>query len=82
MSKQSHTMSLVESGVNIVVGYSLNFFLNLYLFQWLLGVTIPVRENLIMGAIFTVVSLVRSFGLRRVFEHLRVRHHVTLSSSL
>jgi hypothetical protein len=33
----------------------------------------PIADNLLIGIIFTVVSLVRSFTVRRVFEAARVR---------
>ena len=34
---------------------------------------LSVRQNLKMGAVFTVVSIARSFALRRLFEAIRVR---------
>jgi hypothetical protein len=45
--------------------------------QWtvfrLLGLRATLQENLVIGLIFTAVSLVRSYLLRRAFEGLRVR---------
>jgi hypothetical protein len=38
----------------------------------LFGVTISVTDNLLIGSIFTGISLLRSFALRRVFEALRM----------
>jgi hypothetical protein len=32
-----------------------------------------LTDNLMIGLIFTVVSILRSFALRRVFEAVRVR---------
>jgi hypothetical protein len=37
------------------------------------GLHTTLAQNLKMGAIFTVVSIVRSFALRRVFEAIRMR---------
>ena len=45
--------------------------------QWLVfplfGLHATLQENLLIGLIFTAVSLVRSYVLRRAFEALRVR---------
>ena len=37
------------------------------------GLHTTLAQNLKMGAIFTVVSIARSFALRRVFEAIRMR---------
>ena len=37
------------------------------------GLYASLAQNAAIGAIFTVVSIVRSYCLRRVFERLRVR---------
>jgi hypothetical protein len=39
----------------------------------LFGLSTTLAENLAMGAIFTVVSIARSFTLRRLFEAVRLR---------
>jgi hypothetical protein len=36
------------------------------------GLTATLAENMAMGAIFTVVSIARSYCLRRTFEALRM----------
>ncbi len=65
---QTRRGSLLESLVNILVGYSINFVANLLIFP-LFGWHISTRENLTMGVIYTGISLVRSYGLRRFFNH-------------
>ena len=37
-----------------------------------LGMHLRAGQNVFIAGVFTVVSLVRSFVLRRLFEHLRV----------
>jgi hypothetical protein len=69
--KQSKTMSLVESVANIIIGYGLAVGTQFIVFPWF-GMRVGVIENLGIGLIFTVVSLVRSYSLRRVFEWVRV----------
>ena len=68
--KQSRTMSLVESLTNVAVGYGIAVITQLLVFP-LFGLSTTLAENLAMGAIFTVVSIARSFTLRRLFEMLR-----------
>jgi hypothetical protein len=70
--KQSRAMSLVESGANILVGYALAVGVQFAIFPWF-GIRVGVVENLGIGLAFTAVSLVRSYALRRFFEHMRGR---------
>lgn len=64
---QTRRGSLLESLVNILVGYSINFVANLLIFP-LFGWHISTRENLTLGVLYTGISLVRSYGLRRFFN--------------
>ena len=68
---QSRWMSLVEAATNIVVGYGLAILTQVLVFP-LFGLSVSLGENLGIGAVFTVVSLVRSFVLRRIFNGLSV----------
>ena len=77
--KQSLWMSLVESIANVVVGYVVAVGAQLMVFP-LFGMHATLRDNLMIGLIFTGVSLVRSFLLRRVFETLRFRQAKNSSS--
>ena len=77
--KQSLWMSFVESISNVVVGYVVAVGAQLVVFP-LFGLHATLRENLMIGLIFTGVSLVRSFLLRRVFENLRLRQAKSSSS--
>jgi hypothetical protein len=67
MKAQSRVMSFVESCSNIAVGFIINFFAQIVVFHTL-GIYVSVSENLAIGAIFTFISLVRSFVLRRWFN--------------
>lgn len=70
--KQSRVMSLVESLANVAVGYGLAVVTQLLVFP-LFGLHTTLEQNLTIGAIFTVVSIARSFALRRLFEVIRMR---------
>ena len=68
--KQTRWMSFVESVANVLVGYGVAVLTQMLVFP-LFGLRASVSDNLVIGVIFTVVSLARSFTLRRVFESLR-----------
>lgn len=70
-TKQLRAMSLVESLANVIVGYGLAVITQLLVFP-LFGLHTTLEQNLTIGAIFTVVSITRSFALRRLFEAIRV----------
>ena len=69
---QSRWMSFVESMANIAVGYGIAVLTQVIVLPQF-GLHASLSENLALGGIFTCVSLVRSFALRRLFEAVRVR---------
>ena len=69
--KQSRAMSLVESVANVIVGYGVAVVTQILIFPTF-GLHTTFAQNLKMGAIFTVVSIARSYVLRRLFERIRV----------
>ena len=78
--KQSRVMSLVESLVNVLVGYGVAVATQMLVFP-LFGLTVTLTENLLIGSIFTAISVVRSYALRRGFEALRVRQTAHLPTA-
>jgi len=70
--KQSRRMSLVEAVANVAIGYFVAVVAQLVVFP-LFGLHASLADNLLIGALFTVVSIVRSYALRRLFEEIRVR---------
>ena len=70
--KQSRLMSLVEAVANVLVGYGVAVVTQIMIFP-IFGLQTTLAQNLKMGAIFTVVSIARSFALRRGFEAIRMR---------
>lgn len=67
---QSRIASLTESFANIVVGYGVAVASQAVMFPWF-GINVSIGDNLLMGLVFTAVSLVRSYSLRRLFERFR-----------
>lgn len=64
---QSRIGSLIESFVNIAIGYGVAVASQLAIFP-LFGIVIPLSDNLMIGLWFTVISLVRSYVVRRAFN--------------
>jgi hypothetical protein len=75
---QTRLQSLIESGANIAIGYAVAVLSQLLIFPWF-GVLLPLQDNLIIGAWFTVISLARSYLLRRGFNWLHQRKPEELS---
>ena len=68
--KQSRLMSMVEAITNVVVGYGVAVVTQILIFP-IFGLQTTLGQNLAMGGIFTGVSMVRSYLLRRLFERIR-----------
>jgi hypothetical protein len=68
--RQSRLMSLVEAVANVVVGYGIAVAMQLVLFPTF-GLAVSLRQSLAIGVVFTLVSVVRSYLLRRILEALR-----------
>ncbi len=68
--RQSRRMSLTEAIANVVIGYILAVATQVAMFP-LFGIRIAISDDLAIGAVFAMVSLLRGFVLRRVFERLR-----------
>lgn len=69
---QTRTQSAVESVVNVAIGYCVALASQLAIFP-LFGIHIPFTDNLLIGAWFTVISIARSYALRRWFNRRACR---------
>lgn len=70
-TRQSHLMSAIESATNVAVGFFVALLAQILVFP-IFGIYVPMQDNILIGAIFTAVSLIRSYILRRLFEAIRV----------
>lgn len=64
---QSRRASMIEAVANVVIGYVVAILSQLVVFP-LFGIQVSLSTNLWIGAWFTVISLVRSYALRRWFN--------------
>ena len=64
---QSKLQSLWESFINILIGYLVALASQLLVFP-LFDINIPFTDNLLIGLYFTIISLARSYIIRRYFN--------------
>ena len=67
---QTKLGSFIEAWANIAVGFGINFAANIVVLRWY-GFAITPSDAFGIGVIFTVISLVRSYILRRWFNGLK-----------
>jgi hypothetical protein len=67
--KQSKQKSLVESTVQTIIGLGTSIVLQVVLYP-ILGIPVSLTQNLIITAVFFIVSIVRGYIVRRIFEKL------------
>lgn len=65
-------MSAVETAANIAVGLVVSFTAQLVIFD-VYDISITLSQNIELTLFFTVVSIVRSYALRRVFNNIRTK---------
>ena len=63
-------MSFVESLTNVAVGLVVSLISQIVIFG-LYGIHISLGQNIAMTLWFTLISIIRSFCIRRVFNGLR-----------
>ena len=68
---QTRLGSITEAVVNVLIGYWVAIAAQTLIFP-LFGVHLLARDHLLIGALFTVVSIVRSYALRRVFNRVKI----------
>jgi len=64
---QTRIGSLIEVAINILIGFSINWVANIFILP-LYGFAITGGQAFSMGLIFTVISVVRGYVIRRWFN--------------
>lgn len=78
---QSRVGSLIEVCLNILIGFSINWIANLWILP-LYGFHITGGQAFSMGLIFTAISVVRGYVIRRWFNARLHRASITMAARL
>ena len=70
---QTKLGSFIEAWANIVIGFTINWCANMIVLPWF-GFNIKPLAAFNMGLIFTIISLIRSYYLRRLFNRIKLWH--------
>jgi hypothetical protein len=68
---QSRRMALAEAATNVAIGFVFAILVQGLVFP-LVGLKVTFGENVLIGAAFTVASVIRGYVLRRIFERIRI----------
>ena len=66
---QTRLQSFVESCVNTAIGFVINVGAQVIVFPWF-GINVHVSQNIGIAILFTVISIARSYVMRRAFNAL------------
>lgn len=69
---QPKRMSWAETIISTLIGYLVALATQLTVFP-LMGISVTISENLLIGVIFTIVSIIRGYFVRRLFNWLHLR---------
>ena len=64
---QTRKQSALEAVTNVLIGYTVAIISQLIIFP-VFDIEVTFSENLAIGAYFTIVSLIRSYTLRRIYN--------------
>lgn len=65
---QSRIDSFMESLTNVVIGLCVSQLANLVVIPLVFGIQITATQNLSLAGLFTIVSIIRQYVLRRLFN--------------
>lgn len=64
---QSPMSSIIEAWTNLCIGFAVNFVANLFILP-LIGAQFSALQNFWLGCIYTAISIVRQYVIRRYFN--------------
>ena len=65
--RQTKLGSFYEACINVGIGFGINFVANLLILP-LFGFHITLANNFYMGLLYTIISVIRSYVVRRWFD--------------
>ena len=66
--EQSRLGSFIEAWVNVLIGFGINFIANMAILPAFGFTSLTLMLNLYIGLIYTVISVARSYVIRRWFN--------------
>ena len=67
---QSKKMSLIETLSSVAIGYIISLAAQMIIFP-IFEIEVSLEDNLLIGLFFTVVSIVRGYYVRRLFNWIK-----------
>ena len=64
---QTRLGSLIEACINVLIGFVINMAANFVILP-LIGFEISLAQNLFIGVLYTLISVARSYAVRRWFN--------------
>ena len=65
---QTRLGSFIEAWANVAIGFGINFGMNMLILPMFGFTSLTLGTNFVIGMIYTVISVVRSYVLRRWFN--------------
>jgi hypothetical protein len=65
---QTRLGSFIEAWINVAIGFGINFAANLVVLPYFGFATLTLKTNLYIGLAYTVISVIRSYVIRRWFN--------------
>ncbi len=65
--------SAFEAIINIFIGYWIGFLAQIIVFPFY-DIKISFMQNITMSIIFTIISLIRSYAIRRIFNNFHLEY--------
>ena len=72
---QSKLESLSEAIINTFIGFVIAFISQLIIFP-IVGIDVTLGQNFILTVLFTLVSIIRNYVIRRYFNKKNLNHNL------
>lgn len=67
---QSRRQSMIETAISVTIGYLVALVSQIAIFP-LFGIYATMTDNLLIGAWFTAISVIRGYAVRRFFNWMQ-----------
>ena len=68
VADQTRIGSFIEAWANVFIGFGINFVANMLILPHFGFTSLTLKINLVIGLVYTVISVVRSYVIRRWFN--------------